>query len=1285
MDVTTLSRCLKTSVNDDASSVLFSPHFLLTVLPTRKAFHTHKAESFINFVTDSQFLERIKLSRRNSDNESQTEDHLITPILKQLDNSLLSQAHIDGEHTDFLLYPPSTDFLPNFENTYAVVESKRVGRLRNKYFSQRNDNTDEIYQIRNYLRSLNVTLENKGAANRVHFAILTDGILWRLYSRKYTHSKGEFENHFLEFNLEEILKLKEAKVRNQLLKLFSFFFTRSSLEGALISAQNEARELEFAVTKALREQTFTALEYIATGIWRQLYIEQDPMLIAALVKYPQIDYERVHNDENERAKLLKVVFDESLVYLLRLLFLLYGEDRELFDSTQIPKVVKGEGNLLSRINDRGAGIGQVEDPELLQRNDDVRISDTFIVLDRKYNGGLFSAEQHLLIHKLDIDNELFVNAVDNLCRVEVRGRPVTVDFSTISVRELGSIYEGLLEYELTIAAEDINKMPTVVNQKRFRYGIKAGDLYLINQDGKRKASGSYYTPDLIVEHLVKTSLTPKLEKIRTKHVSFDKVYEEVLNLSVVDPSMGSGHMLVSAFNAIISFLRKTAEGELDSNPHFNWNEERILDIRSEVARKCIYGVDLNPVAVDLAKLVLWMQIFRPDKPFEFFDYNLQCGNSLIGVEKNELETGTQFSRDGAISTTLFRNQEEVISDVQNALLQRVRIMLDLPRNSIAEIHKIEDYWKTKIVPLQRQLGFVSNISLVKWLSPEDFATANRVYFRLIDSFDADFEFVERILNHDPAVDEDLLALSEINSRLTKTYRPFHWHIRYPDIAVRGGFDVVLSNPPWDKVKANRNEFFAQYIPGYDKLPTAASAKSISDGLMKSNPAVQQSWHEYESAIANANKFYAEFYSYQRAKNQHGKSLKGDANLFKVFLERIYRILKKGGTCGIVIPDNFNIDAGATGLRRLILKQTRLRELIMFENRKRLFQIHGQYKFNVMTFDKLRPLKDGSFTAGFYWYDPIWLDNTPDGDYISSDKYNAQELHKKFRYSLDAISRFDSDTLTIFELRGKKQLRALEKIHKYPALGDTNQNLFIRTYREFDMTNDSDLFNFEGAGWPLYQGGCIHHYESEYKQPEKYVVQDDGEARLSRKWKIDDLTRMPTRAFRIAWRAIAQPTDTRSLIATVIPRGVFTGNSLNLIEILNSQREVIVSPKTIAGLNAILSSMTADFYIRLRIAKNVNAFIVQSLPVPRDTKWIEELGELALPLFQGDQFQKFRENVEILHAKDREQRRAVIDALVADGFGLTIEEFQGILDTFPNVEESYKKRCILEFKELSFQK
>lgn len=245
----------------------------------------------------------------------------------------------------------------------------------------------------------------------------------------------------------------------------------------------------------------------------------------------------------------------------------------------------------------------------------------------------------------------------------------------------------------------------------------------------------------------------------------------------------------------------------------------------------------------------------------------------------------------------------------------------------------------------------------------------------------------------------------------------------------------------------------------------------------------------------------------------------------------------------MIPDNLNIDNGCTGLRHMLLENTTINEMIMFENRKKLFDIHGQYKFNVLTFEKSKARANAAFDAGFYWYDPVWLDGIPTKDYIEQDEKNKKKYHSKFSYSVPFIQKLNPELLTIYEFRNGNAVELLKKLIMFPEIRDETQTFYVTTFSEFHMTNDSDLFNKEGKGWPLYQGRTIHHYNSHLNPIERYVVQSEGEARLAKKWKID-VKNLPDRTYRIGWRDIAQPTDTRSLICTIVPRGVFCGNALN---------------------------------------------------------------------------------------------------------------------------------------------
>ena len=1277
----------------EADSSLITPHYINEVLPATKHYKEFHLNRLMAIVDDAKIPLAVKFANSKELNERQVEDTLIRPILESLGNVLKAQIPLNSDKVDFCVYTPNEEIKPdgfadNYANTTAIIESKRYGRIENKYYIQKKDNTDEIYQTLNYLNTMNLTLANNKNPHRVPFAVLTDGYKWRIYSKNYTHNLKEYENHFIEFNLEAIVNCPDREQRNHLLKLFGIFFSKESLAGELVKYQKASSELETAVTVALKEQTYTSLEYIATGIWRAIIKDENPLLINILKTTYDVDVEKSRNDEEERAKLLKIIYDESLVFLLRMLFVLYAEDRNLFNSKEIPKVIKGENNILDLIIAKNKGIGEITDDDGLDRNDDLRLADVYTKIDKKYNGGLFSQKKHPLLFGLNIDDTLFANAVDNLCRVQVKKQLYTVDFSAISVRELGSIYESLLEYKLAVIDKDIKELPSIINKKRVRHNVAKGDLYLINHAGERKATGSYYTPDLIVEHLVRTALNPKLEAAKKAHSdNFKELFKAVLDIKVCDPAMGSGHMLQACYSRIVSFLHQTVEEMFaNGNQEAIWDSDLEYRVRTQVARKCIYGADLNPYAVEIAKLVLWMKVFNKDKPFEFFDYNLACGNSLIGIYE-------KFENAGDFQSALFRSHEAVEADIRSRLLYYVSQMIDMPRDSIDAVHAVEKFYQETVRPLQREAAFAYNIKIAQWLLPEKSKIINTGYDVLVHGVDADIHYIEKILKDDPSIPDSVKALKPIEEEVRGRFSPLHWSVAYPHIAFKGGFDVILSNPPWDKVKANHNEFFSDYIDGYSDME-ASAAKKTALAFMEEHPVIQEKWKTYNDNINSQTTFYQNSYQYQIWKDSNGSALKGDANLYKVFLEKIYDILAKDGLCGIVIPDNLNIDNGCAGLRHMLLENTTVKELIMFENRKRLFDIHGQYKFNVLTFEKSKPRANAAFDAGFYWYDPVWLDGAPEKDYIDQDEKNKKKYHSKFRYASQFPVKVSPDNLTIFEFRNRNLIDVFNKLFSYPAIGDETQNFYVKTFSEFHMTHDSDLFNNEGKGWPLYQGRTIHHFNSHLNPIERYVVQSEGEARMAKKWKID-VHELPDRTYRIAWRNIAQPTDTRSLICTVVPRGVFCGNALNQAtvhckeeKLPNEVAQSTISRdyELISGINVILSSFTSDMYIRLRIAKNVSAFILKSLPVPRDYAAIKELGRMAMPLYDGDEFEAFRGEVPALTDKEaRTKLMAKLDARVAVLYNLTYEEYQAVLETFPLVDEQYKKRCLLAYNDWSFDR
>ena len=1236
---------------------LFSEHYIRDVLPKQQAFADFDASEQIKEL--EAILAKAKLAKLK---EQALEHEFLTGVFKLLGLRTRSQPTIQGKEIDFAFFE-GEEFREDFGNTIGICEVKKRGRIERQYTIRRNDNTDPIAQIKFYLKEVNASLQTQDMQRSIEFGVLTDGMIWRLYSRHGTISNDEFAARFFEVRLDEIMQCKDENERRHYLKLFLFLFSHEGWLHRLKEVYEEAQGLAEAVSTGLREQVFTAVELLSTGLWRRIIDPLDAKHFQRLfMDGYRLDISNLHDPSVRRAT-LRIVYDEAIVFLLRLLFLLYGEDRGLLDK----KTFKATGGLLDRIVRSKVPIGLVtaEHKEIAQ-DFDVQLSERCREIDRKYNGGIFSDEKHPLLRDLNIDNVLFANAIDHLCRVMVGGEAVVVDFGSISVRELGTLYEGLLSYKLTEADHDELAVQSLVDKQKQRFNLQKGDLYLVNQDGERKASGSYYTPDTIVSHLVDQALGPLLDQVLASEDKGQEKLGALLKITVCDPAMGSGHFLVEAFDRISQAVRTLSEEDE--------SVEEVEKQRAMIVRKCLFGVDLNPMAVEIAKMVLWIRTFRPDRPLEFFDANLKCGNSLVGNTVLALHS----SKNDAL--TLFRGVADWEHDVICELGAEVEAVLDMQATTAEEIREKEKRYKERVVALLKDAAFIEHVRLIGIFHPKEWERLEGIYEEILKGISGDRKFLRKMFVEQdraklfPDAGEYARAseLLQLVIDLRRRLQPVHWPVEFPHVFLQGGFSVVLGNPPWDVIKSNHRTFFSDYITGFADLETA-EAKKQGEELCNSNTSVGAAYREYIKTIEQQNEYFNAAYDHQVAKDEHGKKTKkGDNNLYKLFIEQAWRILKTDGRCGFVIPSGLNSDSGCTGLRKLILHETTVDELIMFENRRNLFPaVDSRYKFDALIFSKHKPRKNHRFETGFYWLDPAWLDG------IGSP--GDRQLHERFLYPTHLTEVLAPDTLSLIEMRSAKDIPILEKLSVFPLLGDTTQEWYIETYSEFHMTSDSDLFNTESSGYPLLEGKCIHQYDATFATPTRWVVSSEGEERLHKRWKCSP-EELPNRGYRIAWRDITNATNERTLIATLIPPAVFCGNTLNLIE-LDS-----LSIKEQVGLVAMMNALTPDFLLRCRVSTHINAFYIKQLPIPRDRTVLQSLGNLAQPLLVGRDFEKAREgSEEITDPKERDLRKATIDAHVAKLYGLTYEELQHVTRQFPIVAKQnpeYLEEVLRQFRDIS---
>ena len=794
--------------------------------------------------------------------EAQLESNFLQPIFKSLGHIFEVQTSKKSEETeegtkriDYAFFYAEDDKAAFHKNTdqknaikysscSTICESKSWGLLDNHDKALKNDNTDPIWQIKkSYLDQINPK-EQKAT---VPFGILTDGKSWRIYSYRAEMDK------FFELNLEEIIKNKDF----DRFKTFWFFFSKDAFRGKSYLSLVEAgsKKLQSQVSDELRKQVYLSLELIATGLFR-VYNSRDRewdefkkyQEMQTFLEEKSLDEVNIDNPEIEKL-VLEIIYSESLVYLFRVLFLLYADHRKLFEH---PKVKNVFYNLLEKIESYSQ-IGNVpENAESIRdKNDDYDINDVFKEIDDKFNGGLFSTKLHPILNKFDIDNVLYANAIDYLTRTfdKKTQKPQRVDFSVLEVRHLGTIYEGLLEYKLKSATEE--KEEFLLGDRKKKRKLLKGDLYLVNDKGERKASGSYYTPDYIVESIVKYTVGPLVDEIVKKESGPSDKIKEILNIRVLDPAMGSAHFLVEVISYINDRIEDLIQAEIEEiTRKSNRRTKTLQDLENllkgaeegkykrMIAKRCIYGVDKNPMAVELAKLSIWIFTLQKNQKLEFFDYNLRCGDSLIGSQEKTF-SGRIDSKTKEMM--LFANNEDLYKNVIENFKEEFKKYFEFEN-----VDEKKQYYESTIKPNQQKLRYLANIELALAFADKNdeihsIYSAQKNKLLQIIRLDQKNEYIKGLnasmffsqstqrsqrqefkpsVNsvssvRDSSFEDWELKLFRAAKKIEDNYNPIHWELDFPNVFIeRGGFDAVVGNPPYVRARAfsaiEKNYFLNNY-------------------------------------------------------------------------------------------------------------------------------------------------------------------------------------------------------------------------------------------------------------------------------------------------------------------------------------------------------------------------------------------------------------------------------------------------------------------------------------------
>lgn len=1352
---------------------LFSSDFLLRGIQETDAWRGLSDAALDTFI--EQLKTHYAPFRADSTlNEAQTEDELIEPVIDLLgwNDAWISQVNLSEtgreDVPDFLLFAAPAAKARALQikdddrarHGVALLEAKRWLRQLDRGEEsmqagnrKRRDFGAPSSQMLRYLSRADVMSDRA-----VKWGMLTNGAIWRLY---WQDARSRAED-FFEIDLAGLLDVPGVQpepdnyATRHGLKLFWLMFGRAAFNPQEWDSQRRSFHAIALAQARLYE------EAVSDQLGNRVFTEVFPTLCAALAtddpearKSPQGQYADDYLEELREA---------ALVLLYRLLFLFYAEDRRLLpvmDSRYTPYS-------LSALRDEIAAARDA-DKVLSNRVSNYwsRLNNLFALIAEgddtigmpAYNGGLFERARAPLLARVHVADAQLAPVIDALSRrvEDVRNKP-RINYRDLSVAHLGSIYERLLEYRLE---ESNGKL--VVNKSSFA----------------RKGSGSYYTHDALVRLILDEAvgrLTAErlatfdnlLKKYRKqpdlKPYEWDALDKhdpasQFLDLKICDPAMGSGHFLVALVDWLADRVLEAAQASaeavndcgfaahlveqnrpwaspiavriadirrriLKAAKEHGWTvDERQLDdrhiVRRMILKRVVFGVDKNLMAVELTKVGLWLHTFTVGAPLSFLDHHLQCGDSLQG---ERLET----VRDGIKAQgSLFQDGE--ITRLEMAA-QSLALVADLTDTNIAEVHeskRLADEAGKQVGPI---LALLSLWRGLRWRVPgwPDVKLAmlegDALRLALGELFSDRYNLVDvaaqgRIGGHGEVVNAANALLAELGG-LARRERFFHWQIAFPTVWKRGagGFDAVIGNPPWDRIKLQEVEWFAERQPDIALQARAADRKKLIAQEKTRNSPLWVAYVEASEAAEIAARVAREAGDYPLLSS-------GDINLYSLFVERAQNLVRPEGIVGLLTPSGIAADKGASAFFRTLTtpekEGARLAALYDFENRNNpggsfFPDVDSRFKFCALIFGG-KSRRFAQSHCAFYLHDVAERADPQRSLTLTGEDF--------------ALLNPNTGTAPIFRTRRDAEITA--RIYRnHPVLvnrssGEEQRAWPVRYLRMFDMTNDSGLFltrsELERQGFrpgamnrwvkdgavavPLYEGKMVQRYDhraadvvlnaanlhraaqqkaipnAAKEQPDRYPV--------PQYWvNAKNVVKVHTGEWALGFKEITAPTNVRTMVAAIIP-GVGFGNKVPVLlpldpaDSLNAMRAIL--------LLANLNSFAFDFVLRQKMqGQTINLYILEQLPVIAPAAYEQTLGGMKIADFIRSQvlalsytahdLAPFARDLAYVDAsgqvkppfkwdpEDRAQRMARLDAVFMYLYGLDEADADYILSTFPIVRE-----------------
>lgn len=938
-----------------------------------------------------------------------------------------------------------------------------------------------------------------------------------------------------------------------------------------------------------------------------------------------------------------------------------------------------------------------------------------------------------------------------------------------------------IEYQARIAAEA---------DRLIKRTVGTGEFYLVRAGNTRKGTGTFYTRPQLAVPTVHRTLEPLCYEKADDGTLTPKTPEAILGMKVCDPACGSASFLVAALHYLTEALYKalvhhcridepeqaqrrtlpfgrvrTDEPLEDllkfpaNDPYYgdhfeDWMKARL---RRHVVERCLYGVDINPLAVELARVSLWVETLDPGLPFSFLDHKIKVGNSLVGCWLDRLldyplRAWEREGGDGKDGPRTRRIEEFLKGSRQGnrrtgdgTIKQEMRdllVQLRDQRRGQLSLFPEDQYQPLKIVEVARaeyEHLHAHSPDADPDLLEKDYQEKLRgspSVQRLRAAMDewcaiwfwpAD----EESLRHVPTPREfhqETQEKTEIVRRIVSEMKFFHWELEFPDVFTRdrSGFDALMGNPPWDVIEPNSQEFFTDFDPlyrTYDKQKALRRQKELFESVLH----ILEQWKEYNArfkALSNWVKGNADPFDVALARGGEDRDLKtawqkhrnehtgfadadhpfrltgtGKANSYKLFAEVFWHLLRHGGRLGVILPTGLYSDFGTRDLRETLLFHGRLDFLYAFQNEKKIFSA-ADHRFKQVA---LFATKGGS-TRGFLTRFRMGVGDSPHAHELPDDILKRDAAAMCF--TPQDVKLNSPKTLSLVELKSERDLAIFRKIYANSIrIGDNAPGWEITYAQEINMTSDSKHFppreKWEAKGYkpdvfgrwigpdgslafPLYQGRIINHFNfwacrfvSGAGRNVSWIADFHDHKKIGSQYLMaQDVFRnmqVENAGIRLIFRDIARSTDTRTMIACVVPHWP-CNNKLPLLFFQPPSHNLLLV------LSAYLSSLCFDWSIRNRLAgASLNWFIVEECPIPKSeppSRLGEDVSRLTL-LHRcfAPEWLKLKHLYSVLSSKewkhwwavteaDRLRLRVEIEALCTDLYGLDPDDFDWIVRDDP---------------------